>query len=70
MISTPMADHFIGVNKKVEIGSGAFREVDDIMLTCYACYLIAQNSDPRKPLTLTKNKQGICDKIPYKRYIN
>ena len=50
MIYTLMADHFIGVNKKVEIGSGAFCEVDDIMLTCYACYLIAQNSDPRKPL--------------------
>ena len=49
MISTLMADHFIGVNKKVEIGSGAFREVDDIMLTCYACYFIAQNGDSRKP---------------------
>ena len=43
------ADHFIDVNKKVELGSGAIRDVDDILLTRYACYLVAQNGDPRKP---------------------
>ena len=42
-------DHFIDVNKMVVIGSGAERHIDDTMLSRYACYLIAQNGDPRKP---------------------
>lgn len=41
-------DHFVDVNKMVKIGSGAERKQDDIMLTRYACYLIAQNGDPKK----------------------
>lgn len=44
----PVADHFVDVNKMVEIGSQAERPVEDIALTRYACYLIAQNGDPRK----------------------
>lgn len=44
-----LSDHFADVGKMVELGSGAQREVEDIALTRYACYLIAQNGDPSKP---------------------
>lgn len=44
------ADHFADVGKMVEIGSGAQREVADVRLSRYACYLIVQNGDPSKPV--------------------
>jgi len=45
-VSVP--DHFVDVNKMVPLGSGAERTVEDMALTRYACYLIAQNGDPSK----------------------
>jgi len=41
-------DHFVEVNKMVHLGSGSQREVEDIILSRYACYLIVQNGDPTK----------------------
>lgn len=44
-----ISDHFADIGKMVELGSGSVREIPDIALTRYACYLIAQNGDASKP---------------------
>ncbi len=43
-----IGDHFVDVNKTIPMPKGAEKDIPDIMLTRYACYLIAQNGDPRK----------------------
>ncbi|MBF8305535.1 MAG: damage-inducible protein [Acidobacteria bacterium] len=43
-----VGDHFRATTRSVDVGSGAKRDIDDVALTRYACYLIAQNGDPGK----------------------
>lgn len=43
-----MDDHFRDVMKMIELAKGAHREIEDIELSRYACYLVVQNADPRK----------------------
>lgn len=45
-----VSDHFVGSNNMIETGKGARREVEDVLLSRYACYLIVQNADPSKEI--------------------
>jgi DNA-damage-inducible protein D len=68
-------DHFHGITKLVEHGSGAKREIEDIELTRFACYLIAQNGDPAKPeiaaaqtyFAVQTRRQEIADDAEHQR---
>ena len=44
-----VSNHFVDTNKMIALAKGAQREIEDIALTRYACYLVAQNGDPAKP---------------------
>jgi DNA-damage-inducible protein D len=46
--NNPILDHFVDANKSIPVPKGGERDIEDILLTRYACYLIAQNGDPRK----------------------
>jgi len=48
MAKQKVSDHFVDANKTIQMPKNASKEISDIMLTRYACYLIAQNGDPRK----------------------
>lgn len=51
-----ISDHFVDINKTINMPKGASKEIDDMMLTRYACYLIAQNGDPKKePIAFAQN---------------
>ncbi|MFH1562430.1 MAG: DNA damage-inducible protein D [Nitrospirota bacterium] len=64
-------NHFAGAGKMVELGSGSSREIPDYHLSRFACYLIAQNGDPRKPeianaqkyFAIQTRRQEISEKI-------
>src|SRR5438094_8491695 len=45
-----IADHFAEARKMIQLGKGAQREVEDVNLSRYSCYLVVQNADPTKPL--------------------
>ncbi|WP_439292222.1 MULTISPECIES: DNA damage-inducible protein D [Rahnella] len=70
-----IADHFVDATKMVTLGSTALRELDDVHLSRYACYLVVQNGDPGKPViaagqtyfALQTRRQELADDENFKR---
>jgi DNA-damage-inducible protein D len=70
-----VSDHFVEATKKVTLGSGAQRELDDVQLSRYACYLVVQNGDPSKPViaagqtyfAIQTRRQELADDETFKR---
>nr|WP_321487603.1 BRO family protein [uncultured Draconibacterium sp.] len=62
-----IADHFVDVNKTIAMPKGASKEIPDMMLTRYACYLIAQNGDPRKEAIAFEKSVGCAERPCFSR---
>lgn len=68
-------DHFVEATKMVPLGSGSQRELDDVHLSRYACYLVVQNGDPSKPViasgqtyfAVQTRRQELADGIAFQR---
>ena len=68
-------DHFEDILEMVDLGSGAKRQIDDVALSRYACYLIVQNADPAKPIValgqtyfaIQTRRQELTDSEVYQR---
>jgi len=66
-----VSDHFVKVNKMVELGSGSQRKIEDIAITRYGCYLVVQNADPSKEIialaqsyfAIQTRRQEIADQV-------
>jgi hypothetical protein len=59
-------DHFVDVNKTIKMPKGVSKEIPDLMLTRYACYLIAQNGDPKKePIAFAHSYFAIQTALPH-----
>lgn len=71
----PVSDHFVETTKMAMLGSGAQREVEDVFLSRYACYLVVQNGDPNKPViaagqtyfAIQTRRQELADDEIFKR---